>query len=308
MDTTGKPKGVGLFKPQSIILLVLALVILGAAAVIVITQYDPAVATVNGHKIRRSELYAAMCEQGGREILDGLIFKQLILQEARKNGVTVSEEEIDVEIDKVVGEYFMGSKEQFDSFLVQQGYSLEQIRENSRVNVLARKIVGEDLKISETEAREYFSENRELYDIPEEVKARHILVKTEEEALQVISRLKKNEDFAELARELSEDSGTKEKGGDLGFFPRGEMAEEFEKIAFALKDGERSAPVKTSHGYHIIEKLEHKEGRAVSYEEVADQVKEAVREEKIPVLIQELVERLEKEAVIDYRDRMARET
>ncbi len=302
MNATEKKREGNFLKPQNIILLVLALVILGAAAVIISMQYDPTVAVVNGKKIKRSELYEAMYTEGGRETLDGLVFKQLIMQEAQKRGVTVSDEEIEAEIDVVIGEHFMGSKEHFDSFLDQQGYSLKMIQDNARINIMARKIVEEDLEISETEAREYFSENQESYDIPDEIRARHILVKTEEEALEVISRLEKDEDFAELAKELSEDSATKEKGGDLGFFPHGQMVKEFEEVAFELGDGERSEPVKSIHGYHIIETLEHKEGRTVAYEEVADKVMVDIKEEKVPLLIQELVARLEKEAVIDYRD------
>jgi len=126
MNMTVKQKGEGnFFKPQSIILLVLALVIVGAAAVIIFMQHDPAVAVVNGEKIKRSELYSAMYTQGGRETLDDLIVRQLIQQEGKKCGVTVSEEEIDAEIDTIVGEYFMGMEDQFNSYLEQQGYSVD---------------------------------------------------------------------------------------------------------------------------------------------------------------------------------------
>lgn len=302
MNTMEKKREGNFLKPQNVILLVLVLVILGAAAVIIFMQLDPTVAVVNGKKIKRSELYEAMYTEGGRETLEGLVLRQLIEQEAVKCGVTVSDEEIDAEIDGVIGDYFMGEKDQFDSFLEQQGYSLKMIEDNARINLLARKIVEADLEISDETAREYFTKNQELYDIPEEVKARHVLVKTEEEALDVISRLEKGEDFAELAKELSEDPGSKDQGGDLGFFPRGQMVEEFEEAAFALGDGERSEPVKSSHGYHIIETLERKEGREVTYEEVAETVKEEIKEEKVPLLIQELIERLKEEAVIDYRD------
>lgn len=84
-----------------------------------------------------------------------------------------------------------------------------------------------------------------------EVKASHILVKTEDEAKRILEELKKGASFAKLAQEKSE-CPSKKKGGDLGWFGRGKMVPEFEKAAFALKKGELSGIVKTKFGYHII--------------------------------------------------------
>ena len=303
MSIMEEQKGAGSsLKPQWIILLVLALVIVGAAVLIIFMQHDPAVAVVNGEKITRDELYAAMYMQGGRDTLDNIITGRLILQEGKKCGVSVSEEDVDTELQMIIDQHFMGNEDQFKSYLEGQGIPMDFIRNEARISLMAEKIVTADLEITEKETREYFTENQKLFDISEEVRARHILVETEEEALEMISRLEKGEDFAELAKENSIDPGSKEQGGDLGFFPRGEMVKEFEEVAFNLEDGERSAPVKTYHGYHVIETLEHKEGREVTYEEVADKVQEALKDEKIPQLIQELIARLKQEALIDYRD------
>lgn len=303
MSNTEEQKEAGnLLKPQRVVLLVLALVIVGAVALIIFMQYDPAVAVVNGEKIKRSDLFTAMYMQGGRDTLDNIIIGRLIMQEGKKCGLSVNEEEVDEELETIIDEHFMGMEDQFESYLESQGIPTEFIRSETRISLMAKKIVSHDLEIGDSEAREYFEENQKLFDIPEEVRARHILVETEDEALEMIARLENGEDFADLAKENSQDSGSKDEGGDLGFFTRGKMVKEFEETAFELEDGERSGPVKTYHGYHVIERLEYKEGREVEYEEVADEVKETIWEEKVPQLIQELISRLREEALIDYRD------
>ncbi len=95
----------------------------------------------------------------------------------------------------------------------------------------------------------------------EQVQARHILVKTYAEAVQVEERLKKGEDFAKLAQELSTDTGSKDEGGDLGWFARGQMIKEFEDAAFSLPVNQISQPVTTTFGVHIIQALGHEQNR-----------------------------------------------
>jgi parvulin-like peptidyl-prolyl isomerase len=97
----------------------------------------------------------------------------------------------------------------------------------------------------------------------EQVHARHILVETEDEAKKVQERLQAGEDFAVVAKELSTDTGSKEEGGDLGWFPRGVMVTEFEDAAFALEAGQTSEPIKSSFGYHIINVIERDPNRAL---------------------------------------------
>lgn len=288
-------------KPQYFISLILVIVILAAVLAVVLVQRNPVVATVNGEKITRNELYEAMLSQGGRPVLDDLIIRRLIVQEGKRMGLNVSGDEIDAEIDLFVSERFMGDEEQFKMVLEQSGRTLDGFKEELMLNLLANKIVEHDLEITAEEAEAYFAENRDYFDIPDEIEARHILVDTEEEAMEIITLLEEGEDFAELAKSRSQDPGSKDDGGNLGYFSRGQNVDEFDEAAFSLEVGQRSEPVETYFGYHVIEVLDRKDGRAVTFAEVEEQVREKIIEEKSPDLIRALIEKLHTEAEISYK-------
>lgn len=130
------------------------------------------------------------------------------------------------------------------------------------------------------EIREYFRDiltankvieavTKDIAEKQEVVWARHILVGTEAEAQTILQKLKDGEDFAKLASEMSTDTGSAASGGDLGWFIKGQMVKEFEDAAFSLKIGEISEPVKSEHGYHIIQVLGH-ETRTLTDEELSN--------------------------------------
>ncbi len=139
------------------------------------------------------------------------------------------------------------------------------------------------------EVETYYKNHKSEFTIPEQVKARHILVKAKDQtkesmdkALEKIVQVasKTNDDnFAEMAQKHSDDPGSKTKGGDLGFFPRGRMVPEFEKVAFSTKKGKITEPVKTQYGYHIILVEDKKEEREESLEEVKDQIATQLQKE-----------------------------
>ncbi|MEW5784065.1 MAG: peptidylprolyl isomerase [Bacillota bacterium] len=288
-------------QPQSVVILILALALLGTVFAFFYLQSDQVVATVNGEKITRDELFEAMYAQGGQEALDNIITRKLILQEGNRLGINVTEAEIDEEIEQLIVENSMGSEEELVSRLDYYGITMASFREDAMLNILARKIAQSHIEISEEEAVEYFSSNQESFNIPEEIEARHILVETEDEANEIIALLEQGGDFAQLAKERSQDPGSKDTGGNLGFFSRGTMMPEFEEVAFALAVGGRSEPVETSYGFHVIELLKHKESSEVSYEEVKDLVKERVLEEKTYEYIYEMLEGLRQAADIVYK-------
>ena len=135
--------------------------------------------------------------------------------------------------------------------------------------------------VSDEEIRAQYDENREEYTQSEQVRARHILLRVEDESRaaevegrlrEIRSRIEGGEDFAALASELSDDPGSKTRGGDLGFFGRGAMVGPFEDAAFGGQPGELVGPVRTSFGYHLIEVLEKQAGGTRSLDEVRDEI------------------------------------
>ncbi len=147
------------------------------------------------------------------------------------------------------------------------------------------------IKVSEEEIKSYYESNIGEFERQEEVKARHILIKTEDKgedeakklSYEILEKLKKGEDFAKLAKEFSEDPGSKDTGGDLGYFGRGQMVPEFEEAAFSLEVGEFSEPVKTQFGYHIIQVLDHRIGGTKPLEEVRNEIYSKVLQEKAEI-------------------------
>ncbi|MBP7865908.1 MAG: peptidyl-prolyl cis-trans isomerase [Acidobacteria bacterium] len=114
------------------------------------------------------------------------------------------------------------------------------------------KDVTDNIFISNEEVQKYYDEHRMSYAMPERVKARHILVKTEADAAAVQAELDKWADWNELARKYSQDKATSNKGGDLGFIRKGDMDLDFEKAAFALEAGKTEGPIKTRSGFEFV--------------------------------------------------------
>jgi peptidyl-prolyl cis-trans isomerase D len=151
-----------------------------------------------------------------------------------------------------------------------------------------------------------YEERESEFDQPEQIRALHILIRipagddpalaealAKTQAMEALERVRAGEDFAAVAAELSDDPGSKTRGGDLGFFPRGRMVKPFEDAAFALEPGELSEPVKTVHGWHVIRSEERREAKLVSYQEARPSLaRELIREEAGDGAARELVEKL----------------
>lgn len=198
------------------------------------------------------------------EILEMLIMERLIEKEAETENISVSPEEVQ-EIMEGYAE-MMGGEEEFESSLEKNNMTRKFFEDNIRRGILINKHKEnflDKIDIPEKDIRKFFDENKDDLIL---IRASHILVKTEEEGEGVLKRLENGEEFEELAIELSADKGSGARGGDLGYFRKGDMIAEFEEAAFALNVGEVSPLVKTEVGYHII-RVEDKKDSLSSLEE-----------------------------------------
>lgn len=207
-------------------------------------------------------------------VLEKLIIEKLISEEIEKMNITIADEEIEEQFNNYKSS--LGGEEEYKKFLESNDFTEEFLKENFKKELLFQKHKEDFLNktdIPENESKEYFEANK---DTLTKVRASHILVTTEEEGKAVLKRLEKGEEFAAIAATESIDTASAIKGGDLGYFARGNMVPEFEEAAFALDIGETSDLVKSEYGYHII-LLEDKKD---SYEDLKDEIISNLKNDK----------------------------
>ena len=240
---------------------------------------DTVVVRVNGYNITANEVKLAMEEIAAQLvdvppkmryplIIEYLIERHLLAQKALKDGLQNSDE-------------YKRRVRYYQYKALRDAYFFDKIAP----------------KVTEAEIRKVYEQEAKKVKPVERVRARHILVSTKEEAEKVLKELKAGAKFEDLARKYSKD-GSKEFGGDLGYFTYEEMVPEFSKAVFALKVGEVSKPVKTDYGWHIIKLEDRKKVGMAPYETV----KEGIRTLLLRRKVQEEVARLSKNAKIEFLD------
>ncbi|QCR31074.1 peptidylprolyl isomerase [Lysinibacillus sp. SGAir0095] len=237
------------------------------------------IASVDGEKITEAELNEALTAQYGVEVLDTLITDKIIELEAEKLDVSVTDEEIEEEYEDYTNEY--GGEEAFLEVISSYNMAVEDVKEDIKVYLLTLKLMEDYVEITDEEVETYFEENKATYGQAAEVEANHILVEDEKTAQEVIGKLNAGEDFAELAKEYSTDTATKEDGGNLGYFGKGEMEEAFENAAFTIEIDSVSEPVETDYGFHVIKVTDKIEEKEAEFEDVKDTVYQDLLDSKV---------------------------
>lgn len=222
------------------------------------TSSSDKIVTSKAGDITKEEFYEQMKNsQTGKQTLNNMVMEKVLIKNYKVD---------DKEVDKKFDEMKKQLGDQFDTLLEQQGLKEETVKNGVRASLAQEKAI--EKTITDKELKDYYKP---------EIKASHILVKDEATAKKVKEELGQGKSFEELAKQYSEDTGSKEKGGDLGFFGPGKMVKEFEDAAYKLKKDEVSEPVKSQFGYHIIKVTDIKEPEKSFEQSKADIKKEIVQ-------------------------------
>ena len=221
-----------------------------------------------------------------RKILDRLVEEKLIDQEVKRVGLKLSAKEMEGAIEEIKRKNNL-TQENFEKALVLEGFNMESFKKQLDKQILRTRLIGMSVKVElkggEKELRDFYQKNADRYREVESYRPGHILFYIPKEASpeqiqeirnkcqKVLEKIKKGEDFGEMAILYSEDISAKDRG-DLGYFKRGELIPVFEKEALRLNVGEMSGIVRTEFGFHIIKLLDRKGGDPPPFEEVKEKM------------------------------------
>ncbi|MBC2715597.1 MAG: hypothetical protein HF978_09835 [Desulfobacteraceae bacterium] len=238
-------------------------------------------------------------------ILKSLIEQEVMFQESVAQGIKIDPEEIKAELDNFKKQF--ETEAAFKKQITDMNYSedaiLSQIKQSKSIQMFIEQKVMPTISISEEAARAYFDTHPDEFKMPERVRVSHILLKVDPKASEaskaeilkkiegIKSKLDNGEDFAKLAGENS-DCPSSAKGGDLGFFGRGQMVKPFEEAAFALKAGEVSDVVETRFGYHIIKSQEKEISTTLAFDDIKEKLIARLQEDKFKEMFPSYIESL----------------
>ena len=238
--------------------------------VITVKEVDDRLASMN------PPARSAYASQKGR-LLDQMVVETVLLQEAQKRGLSQ-----DAEVRKLMGE------------------AQKQILVGRLLDVLRKE---KQPQVSDGQVSQFYEANKDKFQQPDSYHVSHILTADEESAKKGIERLK-TEPFAKVAEEVSIDP-SKSRGGDIGFFSKGQVIPEFEEAVMKLQPGQTSGIVKTPLGYHIITLAEKKPAHLKSLDEVKDQIRQILQNQQGQQAVQSVVEELRSKSKIKIKENFA---
>jgi foldase protein PrsA len=240
------------------------------------------------------------------QIVSYLVQRAQFAEEAEERGIEVEEEQVDKRLNQLVQQFFDGNKKRYEKQLKDNGVTEDQVRSDIRAQLIQEELfkdVTKDVKVSDAEAQKYYGQNKEQYQTPAQRDIRHILVKKNQKALadSLASQLRDGASFPKLARQHSQDPGSKKAGGKLEI-SKGQTVAPFDKVAFSIARNRISDPVKTQFGWHVIEALSAvKPAKTTPYKQVKEAIRQQLLQTKKNEKSSSYVEDLKKSDDVSYQ-------
>jgi peptidyl-prolyl cis-trans isomerase C len=284
------------------------------------------IAKVNGESIESWELESAVkqAEQRAgpvppdkrdmvyRSVLDELVGLHMLSQESRARKFEVADADLDTQMAAIRQNF--PTEEAYQQGLMLRSLTVEHLRAQTRMGMQAQKLIEQEVNakvaVQDADVDAFYKQNIDRFKEGESIHASHILISAPEnaepktkdaaraKAQQILKDIKAGKDFATLAKAQSQDPGSAEKGGDLGFFPKGAMTPTFETAAFQLKIGAVSNVVETPFGFHIIKVLEKRAARTVPLAEAGPQIKDYLTEGQRQSKLQQFIDQIKAKSKI----------
>lgn len=270
-----------------------------------------------GENYDKNEDAKAAIKAQEQQVLENMITEKVVTQKAKELNLLPDESKLKTEVDKQLNDLkkqqFGNDEKKFQEALKQQNFTeqslkdlyLSQLRSQETFKNISDSLT-KNIKIDDKKIQDYYNANKyQFTEKPNQIHLAHILVKTEDEAKKVKDRLDKGEDFAKVAKEVSTDPGSKDKGGDYGFVPYvgSNFDPTFMSAAIALKEGAISAPVKTQFGYHIIKTIKKQEYPVKKLDSVKAEIKKQLEDQEKQKIVSDKVAEWKKSAKITKNEK-----
>lgn len=247
-------------------------------------------------------------------VVDMMVEKALLEQKLAAKKIDVGDEDVMKKIEEIAAEQNI-KIEDVPAEIAKFGMTMDDLKGQIRMTVQRDKLIEAEMTdkdVKDEEVKKFYDDNPQFFERAEQVRVAHVLILTqgkndEEKAAaktkieDILKKAKSGDDFAALAKEYSEDPGSKDKGGEYTF-PRGQMVPAFEESAFTLKDNEISGVIETEYGYHILKKLEHIEARKEAFEDVKKQIHDYLDRQKRGQFWEAYSKTMHDEAKIEYSE------
>jgi len=256
------------------------------------------------------------CSQGTKDVLRGLIDRQLLLEKGKELGIT-AETEVVKRLDDIRKQMKLATMEDLEKAAAAQGMSFEDFKQNLKTDIITQQVIQHEvsphINVSNEDIRRFYEKHKADMAHGEEIRLSEILISTDDagndetkiaaakaKAEDILKQIRAGASFEDLAKKVSQDPSAAQ-GGDLGGFARGKLAKQLEDTTFAMKKGDISDVIRTRQGFVILKVTDHLQAGTPAFSEVEDRVRDAVYMQKMQPAMRDYLKKLREEAYIDIK-------